>query len=628
MDNKEASAKVEAEYRARLADRQEKLADAQRATQRLGNLRLALAALALVMLMMPLFTRNGTPWWGLLPVAIGFIVLGRAQDKAFDRRRRTAASVAYYQHGVDRFEERWRALADDGADLKALYRTAEDYADDLDLFGPASVFQLLNRAGTAEGRKTLARWLMRGATVEEATARQAAAQELAADPDAREALVMAAAGEDHKAVQDQRLLAWAEAGTPIPMAGPLMAIGVILPALTIAAIAAYWIFDHKLSLVVMVAVQGLVFLLTRSIIASRADVIAGPERVLSRYARLIETIEASPYACPRLKRVQDDLHTDGRPAAQQIRGLERLVDWLDARLNFFFAVTLSPLLLWELNLVLRTERWRSVVGPRLRGWLAAIGEVETLSSFAALAHERPDYAFANFVEGEGRFDSQALTHPLIDRRHVVGNDLRLGGPGSVLLLSGSNMSGKSTLLRAVGLAWVMARAGAPVAARSLTLTPMRLATSVRIVDSLAEGTSHFYAEVKRLKHIVDEAKDPAQPVLYLLDEVLHGTNSRERYIGAVTVVKWLSARGAMGIVTTHDLALATLATDLPEGRASNHHFSDSVVDGEIRFDYTLRDGPVKSTNAIRLMRSVGIDLDFDATQPATADAAPAEALRS
>ena len=617
------AAAVEAEYQRRHADRENRRAAEQKSADRLGNLRLLLAVAALALIIMPLFSRDGTPWWGLIPVAVAFVFLGRAQDRVFDRRRRAAAAALYYRQGLDRFEETWRTLPDDGADLKEALRTPQDYADDLDLFGPASLFQLVSRATTAEGRRAVARWLMQPASVEEAVARQAAVREFAAAPDAREALVTASAGEARGAVRDDALLKWAEAGQPIPMAGLLQTVGFVLPALLIASIAAYALVDHKLFLLVMVVIQGVVFIATRGIIAPRAEVLSGPERVLSRYARLIETIEKAAYGSPRLKRVQADLRTEGRSAADQIRGLERLVELLDARLNFFFAVSLSPVLLWELNLVLRTERWRTVVGPRLRGWLRAIGEVEALASLGALAHERPDYGFAVFVDGPPRFDATALSHPLIDRRRVVANDLTLGGPGSVLLLSGSNMSGKSTLLRAVGLAWVMARAGGPAAATALTVSHLRLATSVRIVDSLADGTSHFYAEVKRLKHIVDQARDPAEPLLYLLDEVLHGTNSKERFIGAVTVVKWLANSGAMGIVTTHDLALAALVDDLPPGKAINRHFSDSVVGNEIRFDYALRDGPVRSTNAIRLMRSVGIDLDFDTVDASGATAAVA-----
>jgi DNA mismatch repair ATPase MutS len=233
-----------------------------------------------------------------------------------------------------------------------------------------------------------------------------------------------------------------------------------------------------------------------------------------------------------------------------------------------------------------------------------------MASLAALAYERPDYAMPAFVPGAPSFSAKALSHPLIDRSRVVPNDLTLDGAGSVLLLSGSNMSGKSTLLRSVGLSVVMARAGAPVAAQSLSLSDFDLLTSVRLVDSLAAGTSHFYAEILRLKAIVDRAGQD-RPVLYLLDEVLHGTNSKERFLGAMAVIRWLAEKSAMGIVTTHDLALAEIASKLPAGKARNLHFSDDIEKKELSFDYKLRDGPIRSTNALRLMRAVGIDLDFE-----------------
>ncbi len=606
-----ASAAVEAEYRRRCADREAKLKAASVSADRLGNLRLLMAGVALILVIMPLVTKDGRPWWALLPLGVGFVALGIMQDRVFDRRRQAAASVTYYREGLERLTEGWRKLPDTGDDLKAGHRTPEDYAEDLDLFGPASTFQLLNRARTAEGRRTVARWLVSPSAVDVAVQRQAAVQELSEAIDRREALITAAAGESPNALADEALLKWAESGSPMPMTRLLGVLGTVLPVILIASAAVFALAGVKWFLTVMVAVQGLVFILTRQITGPRVDVISGPDRSLRRYARLIETIESTPYDAPSLKAVQARLRTEGKTAVAQIRGLEYLIDLLEARLNFFFAITLSPVLLWELNMALRTERWRTVVGPRLRDWFRAVGEVEALASWGAFAYERPDYCFAEFVDGPARFESEALSHPLIDRRRVVANDVVLDGPGSVLLLSGSNMSGKSTLLRAVGLACVLSRAGAPVPAKSLRLSRLRLATSVRIVDSLAEGTSHFYAEVKRLKHIVDQARDPAEPLLYLLDEVLHGTNSRERYIGAVTVIQWLSEAGAMGIVTTHDLALAKLGDVLAPKMATNRHFSDSVEGQKIRFDYRLREGPVRSTNAIRLMRSVGIDLDFD-----------------
>jgi len=308
-----------------------------------------------------------------------------------------------------------------------------------------------------------------------------------------------------------------------------------------------------------------------------------------------------------LAEARTTLKTPGSASAA-IRRLVGFINLLDARLNVVFALTVGPVLLWDLNLVLRTETWRRENGARVRGWFEAVSRYEVAASWASLAYERPDYAMPELVASSGVFSAQGLAHPLIARAKVVANDVQLGGAGSVLLLSGSNMSGKSTLIRAVGLAVVMARAGGPVAARSAQLSLFELATSVRVVDSLAEGTSHFYAELKRLKHVVDRAAVAGAGLLYLLDEVLHGTNSRERYIGAVSVIRYLSETGASGIVTTHDLALAQLEDEVAAGRMRQAHLSDRVDREHIEFSYALSPGPIQSTNALRLMKAIGIDV--------------------
>ncbi|MCA9552930.1 MAG: DNA mismatch repair protein MutS [Myxococcales bacterium] len=602
---------------ARLQDREAALAAAERSVDRLGNLRLVLLAVAVLLIFLPLWTRGGGPWLALIPLAAGFVILGVKQDRAFDRRRRMAAAVRFYRESVDRLEERWRELPDEGADFAGpgvasagVGEGAVATAQDLDLFGKASLFQLLCRAATAPGRRTLARWLAGGAPLDTVVARQAAVAELAPNLDLRESLVTASAGEDHRVADDSALLEWAERAPPLPVPGLLAVAGVAVPLFTAAAVVLYVLTEAGWPLAGALLLHAAVILGTRGMVEARAQVLSGPERVLMRYARLIQAVEAAPAQAGLLNDIHQRLATEGVPAARQIARLQSLVNLLDARLNMFFALSVGPATLWELNLVLRTERWRRTTGPRLRGWLEALGDIEALASLAALAHERPDYAMPEMFEGAPAFTAEGLSHPLIDRRKVVANDLDLGGPGSVLILSGSNMSGKSTLLRAVGLAVVLAEAGAPVPARRLRLSRMRLATSVRIVDSLAHGTSHFYAELARLKHIVDEARVSDPPLLYLLDEMLHGTNSKERYIGAVSVVRWLSLAGAMGIVTTHDLALAKVADTLPAGRATNQHFCDEVLADRISFDYRLREGPVQSTNALRLMKAVGIDVEL------------------
>lgn len=581
---------------------------AARRSDLLGNGRLLLAGVALVLLILPLFTKNGLAWWGLIPVAVAFVVIGKLQDGAFDRRRRFDGAVRFYREALDRLEEKWRDLPDDGADLGRDLPPAH-YAGDLDLFGPASLYQLLSRAVTERGRQTLAAWLKRPAELDELLGRQAAVRELAEKLDFAESLATAAAGDEVGPIDHDKLLAWGEEDSRFPAEGLLKFLAVAHPMVLFGTLGYWLVAGSRGPLIIAILIQVVSVFVTRRWTEPRASVLSGPERALSRFARLVGAIETADLNAPRLKQLQGELRASGK-ASERIRALTRLVDLLDARLNMFFALSIGPALMWDLNLTLRADRWRREIGPSLRKWFEAIGDVEALVSFGALLRERPDYALPEIVDGSV-FDAKGLSHPLIDRTRVVGNDLTLGGAGSVLMLSGSNMSGKSTLLRSVGVNVVLARAGAPVAASALSVSELELATSVRVVDSLAHGTSHFYAELARLKHIVDLAKEAERPVLYLLDEMLHGTNSRERFIGAVSVIKWLSKSGAMGIVTTHDLALAKVADELPPGRVTNRHFSDDIVEGEMRFDYRLREGPVSSTNAIRLMRHVGIDVEFD-----------------
>jgi DNA mismatch repair ATPase MutS len=243
----------------------------------------------------------------------------------------------------------------------------------------------------------------------------------------------------------------------------------------------------------------------------------------------------------------------------------------------------------------------------LRRWLDAVGEIEALSSIAAYRFEHPGDVFPEFEEGSAPiFDAEALGHPLLPEATAVRNDVRIGGDVRVLVVSGSNMSGKSTLLRTVGVNAVLAQAGAPVRARRLRLTPLTVGASIRIQDSLHAGVSRFYAEVTRLGAIMRRASQPP-PLLFLIDELLHGTNSHDRRIGAEAIVRGLVDRGAIGLVTTHDLALAHVADALGP-RGANVHFRDVLEDGQMRFDYIMRPGVVDHSNALQLMRSVGLEV--------------------
>jgi hypothetical protein len=333
-----------------------------------------------------------------------------------------------------------------------------------------------------------------------------------------------------------------------------------------------------------------------------------PGRDLLVLAQVVELFEREQFASARLRDLGARLSNEGEPASRRIARLAKLVDWANARRNQFFA-PFGWVLLWSVHFAFAIERWRARSGADVARWLEVIGELEALASLAGYAYERPADPMPTIVDGEPHLAATALGHPLLPDATCVRNDFAIGGELRLYVVSGSNMSGKSTMLRTVGVNVVLALAGAPVRATAMTVSPLQVGATLRIQDSLAEGASRFYAEITRLKQLVDLAgrSEGAPPLLFLLDEILAGTNSHDRRIGAEAVVRGLVARGAVGLVTTHDLALAEVATALG-ARARNVHFEDKMVDGQLRFDYRMRDGVVQHSNAIALMRAVGLEV--------------------
>ncbi len=313
-------------------------------------------------------------------------------------------------------------------------------------------------------------------------------------------------------------------------------------------------------------------------------------------------LEAETFSAPRLTQLRAALNVEGLPPSRRMAQLNRLMDLVDSGHHQLMRL-IGPALLWDLHLAYALEDWRRKSGSHMRQWLDAVGEMEALSSLAGYRYENPGSVYPELVEGPACFDGDALCHPLLGRDTAVPNEVRLGGPVQVMVVSGSNMSGKSTLLRTVGVNAVLAQAGAPVPARGLRMSPLLVGASIRIQDSLQAGEAPFYAEILRLRQIVEAAAGDGT-VLFLVDEVLHGTNSHDRRIGAEAIVRGLVQRGAMGLVTTHDLALSGIG-----GAAGvNVHFEDHLEDGRMRFDYRMRPGVVEKSNAIALMRSVGLEV--------------------
>jgi len=331
-----------------------------------------------------------------------------------------------------------------------------------------------------------------------------------------------------------------------------------------------------------------------------------PARDLDVLAHVLDRLERKNFTTARLAALGRQLETAGVPASVAIRRLHRLVELHDWQHNQFFA-PVAATLLWGTHLAWAIEGWQRLHGSHVRTWLGTVGDFEALSSLSAYRFEHPDDVWPEIVAGSARFDGTAVGHPLLAATKMVPNDVRLAGDTHLLVISGSNMSGKSTVLRTVGINAVLALAGAPVRATALRMTPLALGATLRIQDSLQEGRSRFFAEITRIRELTDRARGPV-PLLFLLDELFHGTNSHDRLAGASGILRSLLDCGAIGMITTHDLALTAVA-DALSPRAANVHFEDQFEGGEIQFDYRMKPGPVTRSNALALMRAVGLDVD-------------------
>jgi hypothetical protein len=540
-------------------------------------------------------------WWLLAPVAaFGALLVVHARVRA--RHRRAERAAAFYARGLARLDGRWPGTGRTGAQF---LEPDHPYAADLDVLGAGSVYERLCAARTSMGEETLAAWLLAPADPASVRARQAAVQELAPRLDLREDL--AVLGEDVAAVvRPEALLALARP-TGRPPTTRLRAGAVAVTVATLGVVILWSIGWTPVTLVVgVVALQSLVRWRLRERVRDVDRAVAGHGPDLELLAAVLARFEREPLTSPLLVRLRETLVTDGQHPSTAVRRLRRLVDLFDSRRNQFFA-PVALLTLWDVHYALAIETWRARHGAALGEWLTAVGQLEALGSLAGFAWEQPDGVYPDVEEGPGRFEATGLGHPLMPQTRCVRNDVALDAATRVLIVSGSNMSGKSTLLRAVGVNAVLALAGAPVRATQLRLSRVAIGATLRIHDSLQEGTSRFYAELLRLRDLVRIADGPV-PLLFLLDEILHGTNSHDRRLGAAAVVSGLVRRGAIGLVTTHDLALSEVAHD-PAVGAANVHFEDRLEDGQMRFDYRVRPGVVQTSNALALMRTLGLWAD-------------------
>jgi len=622
-----------ADYTERLERARAQTAALDRRAALISAARLLIALVGAVLFWFGFVRPIVSPMWtvldGLLFVVVVVVHSGVLEDVERSQRRERI-----YASGIDRLNGQWAGLGRDGAQFLGEHA----YARDLDLFGRGSLFELLNTARTEAGELTLADWLRAGAPLSELLARQLAVDELRGRLDFREDIAILAA--DREVTQTGALAKWSSMSA---VGLSTLSAYVFLACAVLSVSVAALVFEEQLAarwLLAWVLAQSAIAFIWRAKVQTVLTRVDTADRDLGQLSALLARIEREQLRAPRLRALQSALLTEGIPPSRRITQLRRLVSWLDSTRNQLFA-PVAALLLLRHQIAVAIDRWHRSYGNAVGKWLRVVGELEALAALATHAYEHPNDPFPELASDGPLFDAESLGHPLLLESGCVRNDVRLGvGSNQAIVISGSNMSGKSTLLRSVGANVVLALAGGPVRAARLRLSPLVLGATLRIEDSLQEGRSRFFAEILRIRAIVELAKGVREGregregrdggevttgregreghprtidntgLLFLLDEILHGTNSYDRRIGAEAIVQALVAEHAIGIVTTHDLALTELPAKLSERgiAAVNMHFEDRLEDGRMIFDYKMRPGVVEHSNALALMRSIGLEV--------------------
>lgn len=569
----------------------------------LAWLRLTIFLTALV-LALYLFNQN-LNLYGFLVAGLGYVLFLAAM------KVHTRMLYAQRHHGflekinheeADRLQGRLTAFPD-GSRFRD---PRHPYSCDLDLFGSPSLFQLLNRAVSSLGQQQLADWLTNGAAAATIAERQQAMQELAADLDWRQHLQARARHYQHRVEEPFLFFDWLQ--TPDFYQGKtwLKILVFLLPLATIAGLV-YFFTGHSFypAALAMLAQYLLCFQYT---VARDAyyDKSSGMYDLLRSYRDLLRHLENRPCQAPRLLFLQQQLRIAGVPASEHVHELATIVEYLSARMNVFMSFFLNSVFMWDFFWMYRLEKWKKMMAPNLREVLGVVAETEALASLAAFHYANPAYALPALSPVPFEIQTQDLAHPLIFASRRVANDFGMAGVGRCCIITGSNMSGKSTFLRTVAINLVLAQAGAVVSAASFRFYPAQVFTAMRTEDNLAESTSSFYAELKRLRVLLDLSAT-GMPVFYFLDEILKGTNSRDRHAGAKALIRQLHRRNASGLVSTHDLDLGAMQQEHPD-YITNYSFNSSIEGDQILFDYKLHPGICQSFNASKLMQLMGIEM--------------------
>jgi hypothetical protein len=585
-----------------------KLLQKQKKAERdISNLRLGVFAAGIGAAVAIYITHNYIIFGGILALLlIMFIYLIINHEKLIGRMKYTTLLLDINNSSLKRLNGEWSTLTDAGDDF---VEDSHNYTGDLDIFGINSLFQWINTAKTFIGRVML-RDLLSDVigNSNDVRERQEAVAELAKMLNWRQRFVAEGMMTSERIHNPEELIAWGRQSNEFFRKSWVILVIRIFPVITVLLITAGFIMNlipWNFPSTALLVQFGLVSYKVRERYRM-FSVFEDYNEDLRVYYKMLRLFEKRKFKSILIKKIGDNIkNSGGFDAFRQVDKLSSIVDSMSNRRNLFYTI-FNTLTLWDFQSIIALERWKKESGHLLGDWLNTVGKIEALASLAVIGFENPDWAIpVIYDEAESVFEAKGLGHPLLIGTRVY-NDLTIDGKFKVVLITGSNMSGKSTLLRTAGINLVLAYAGAPVCAKSFGASIMKIYTCMRIKDNLEESISSFYAELLRIKRIISEA-DSGERVFFAMDEIFKGTNSQDRHIGAKVLINKLSHTNSIGLVSTHDLELCDL--EQKNDKIANYHFQEYYIDGSINFDYKLRIGPSTTRNALHLMRLAGIEVD-------------------
>ena len=548
--------------------------------------------------------------WGITYSAISiavfvipFLIIVRIHAKIYDIR-------THIQHLKLCNEEellRMQGLGqfDEGKDFA---NPEHPYSADMDIFSDGGLFQYISRAVTNGGRQFLAQWLTTTTDTNTISLRQESIAELAGNTDWRQNWQASGRQLNEKGNELELLSEWAKTSPSSVNATFLKFIIYAFPVITISAwILSLWFVPVRAA-VVLSTIQLSIVAAYTSRINNAYNVASKHFKALEKYSRLLILLEDKSFNSTQIKNIQAELEKGNRRPAEKLHKLSRVLEALEGRMNILSTIISNSLYMRDIHTAVRLEKWKSQYADEMPEWFRIVWEMDVLCSFGTFCFNQPGFVFPGIEQSGLLFQATELAHPLISYNKRIGNDVQINGWGSFMLVTGSNMGGKSTFLRTVGVNWVLAMAGAPVCANTCSFKPVSIYSSMRVGDSIRNSESTFYAELQRLKRMLDKLHDE-ESIFILLDEILRGTNSADKLTGSFALMRQLVQLKGAGIIATHDLPLAELETEFPD-QIRNFNFEVQIAGDKFMFDYKLKPGVCKTMNAMALMKQMGIRINL------------------